>query len=109
MEDQALHRMLAEVEALEVSNGVDMNELLTVSDELRSLLVWMVRRHGFQPEDLAAFLTCSPEAARLLLERMTTRSLVEEVEDTQVYHLQMASSRSSRKYRVSEEVWKTFD
>lgn len=109
MEDQALHRILTEIEALEASNGVDMNELLVVSDELRSLLVWMVRQHGFQPEDLAAFLTSSPEAARRLLECMAAKSLVEEVQDTQVYHLQVASSRSSRKYRVSEEVWKTFD
>lgn len=109
MDNQTFDHLLAEIEALEAVDGVDMNALLTVSDALRSLLVWMVRQPGFQPEDLAAFLDCDPGAARQLLERMVTKTLVEEVQDTQVYHLQMASSRSARKYRVSDEVWKTFD
>jgi hypothetical protein len=34
---------------------------------------------------------------------------VEEVSETQMYVVQVASSRSGRKYRVSDDVWKVFD
>jgi predicted transcriptional regulator len=109
MDDPTFQRLLAEIDTLDTPKGLDMNELLNISDDLRSILVWMVRQHGFQTEDLAAQLGRETESAQKLLERLAGKAMVEEVEDTQLYYVQVASSRSARKYRVSEEVWKVFD
>jgi len=110
MDDQAFQRLLSQVDDLEALQGIDMNELLNVPDELSQLLSWMVRQHNFLVEDLAAYLACETAAAQVLLERLTSKSLVEEVKDTTMFQVHLVSSRrSARKYRVSDDVWKVFD
>lgn len=110
MDKPTFQNLLKEVAALEIrSGGVDMNELLNISEQLRDILVWMIRKHGFQIEELGAYLDCDVATAQRLLEALTGKLLVEEVSETQMYVVQVASSRSGRKYRVSDDVWKVFD
>jgi hypothetical protein len=109
MDDQAFQYLLTEVDAMESSHGIDMNQLLNLSTELSQLLSWMVRQRGFQAEDVSGFLSCDPADTQILLERLISKSLVEEVKDTQMYQVQVAPSRASRKYRASNDVWKVFD
>lgn len=109
MDDNNFHGLLEEIDSLRISGGVDMNELLNISDTLRELLVWMLRRNGFAVEELSAYLSCEPAVAQQLIEVMSSKLLVEEVLETQTFRLHMASSRAARKYRVSDDVWRALD
>lgn len=109
MDDQAFQCLLAEVDAMESSHGIDMNQLLNLPPALSQLLSWMVRQRGFQAEDVTDFLSCEPAATPTLLERLISKALIEEIKDTQMYQAQVVSSRAARKYRVSDDVWKVFD
>ncbi|MFM8320728.1 MAG: hypothetical protein ACKOC5_07410 [Chloroflexota bacterium] len=109
MDTKTFQQLQVEVDAIEAISGVDMNELLNISEELRALLVWMIRRNGFTLEDLAEYMSCETSMAQALLERLARKLLVEEMQDTQTFIVHVASSRTGRKYRVSDDVWKVFD
>lgn len=106
-----IQRLLNEVDALEVHGGIDMNELLNISDELRQLLVWMIRCNGFHPKDIEENLSCTEAEALEILELLGRKALITEeaADDTQVYYVQMAGTRSGRKFRVAQDIWKVID
>jgi|GEM_PF-3248416 len=109
MDKKAMESMLLELEALQISGGMDMNELLDVSDDLRKLLVWMVRKNGFQVNELKKYLRRKPEDIEKLLDALEQKGLVEERAETQRYQVNVKTTRLSRKYQVPKDVWKVFD
>ena len=109
MEEPLIQRLLKEVNALEIHGGIDMNELLNISEELRQLLVWMIRRKGFHPKELEQYLSCDEAGAQEILELLAKKALIEEVADSQTYYVQMAGTRSGRKYRIAQDIWKVID
>lgn len=109
MDGTVLERLLNEIEALQVSGGMDMNELLDISDELRQVLIWMVRKHGFQVQELAEHLSMNATELEALLDAMQNKGLVEEQAETQRFQVHVKTTRLSRKYQVPKDVWKVFD
>lgn len=109
MDGTVLERLLNEIEALQVSGGMDMNELLDISDELRQVLIWMVRKHGFQVQELAEHLSMNTTELEALLDAMQNKGLVEEQAETQRFQVHVKTTRLSRKYQVPKDVWKVFD
>jgi hypothetical protein len=109
MDAAAFQILLDEIQALDAQQGIDMNELINVSDGLRQVLVWMIRTNGFQASDLEGFLEQEPSGVQKLLDGLAEKNMVEEMKATQTYYAQVASSRVARKYRVSPDIWKAFD
>ena len=109
MKRKVLDSLLNEIAALQVSGGMDMNELLDVSDELRRVLIWMVRKNGFQEQDLEGHLRLNANETERLLDALENKGLVEEQPETQRFQVHVKTTRLSRKYQVPKDVWKVFD
>lgn len=109
MDTATFESILDEIQALEAQTGIDMNELINVSDGLRQVLVWMIRTNGFQLGDLEEFLEQSPPQVQRLLDGLTAKNMVEEMKAEHKYFAQVVSSRVERKYRIAPDFWKAFD
>ncbi len=109
MDSTIFKRLLNEIEELQVNDGMDMNELLDVSDELRQVLVWMVRKNGFQEQDLGGHLNLDTQETETLLDALQNKGLVEEQAETQRFQVHVKTTRLARKYQVPKDVWKVFD
>lgn len=109
MDTAAFQSVLDEIKTLEIQNGIDMNELINVSDGLRQVLVWMIRTNGFQASELEGFLEQDAAGVQKLLDALADKNMVEEMRATQKFYAQVVSSRVARKYRVSPDIWKAFD
>jgi DNA-binding MarR family transcriptional regulator len=102
-------RLLKEIQDMDTTKGVDMNEMLFISDELRQLLVWMIRTNGFQAQELQDKLAIDYSDAVQMLDAMRAKGLLEEIRTTQRFQVNIATTRSGRKYQVPKDVWKVFD
>lgn len=109
MDDKTFKKLLAEIGGLEMRDGIDLNKLLDISDELSQVLAWMIRNSGFQAPDLGKHLGGDEHQAQQILDALAARAMVEEVKTTQRFYPQMAQTHSSRKYRVSRDVWKALE
>ncbi len=112
MDAPTFQKLLDEVQTLDVQNGIDMNELINVSDELRQVLVWMIRTNGFLEKELEEFVGLGQAEVQKLLDCLASKSMVEEVKQSQQsrkFYAQVTSSRVARKYRVAPDIWKAFD
>lgn len=109
MDDVAFQNLLEEIRTFEAPQGVDLNELLNISAELRQLLVWMLRAHDFQPGDLQTYLDVNRLACWQVIEAMLARRMLQASEDQRRYHIHVAFVRSSRKHRAPGDIWKVFD
>ena len=108
MDQQTLKRILRELEGMESSRGLEMGELLDVSDELRRTLTWMVRKRRFEVKDLAKKIKLDNSAARQLINAMLRKGMltITDAEDVEQYSTTM---RFIPKYRVSEDIWKKLE
>jgi hypothetical protein len=102
-------QLLEEIQTLHATGGVDMNELLNVSDELRRVFLWMIRQNGFQSEDMGSYLGVDADKVHDLLEVLVAKGLVEEISTTQRFYANLGTMRSNRKYRVSSDLWKALE
>jgi hypothetical protein len=109
MDDKAFKKVLAEVGQLDRREGIDLNDLLDISENLRQVLIWMIRNIGFQASDLGQYLGGNDTQAEQLLAALSDKGMIEEVKSTQRFYPQMAQARSGRKYRVSRDVWKALE
>ncbi len=109
MDDKTFKKLLVEVRQLDMRDGIDMNDLLNISDELSHALTWMIRNSGFQAPDLGQYLGGDERQAQQLLDALNEKNMVEEVKATQRFYPQMAQARSGRKYRVARDVWKALE
>lgn len=109
MDDKNSQQLLEELQTLNSIGGVNMNDLLNVSDELRQVFVWMIRQNGFQAEDMETYLGLEDAHVRELLEILVEKGLVEEVSTTQRFYANISPTRAGRKYRVSNDLWKALE
>ena len=109
MDENNPEQLLAEIQTLHATGGVDMNELLTVSDELRQVFLWMIRQNGFQSEDMESYLGVDADGVHDILEVLVKKGLVEEISTTQRFYANLGTMRSNRKYRISGDLWKALE
>jgi len=109
MDENNPEQLLAEIQTLHATGGVDINELLNVSDELRQVFLWMIRQNGFQSEEMETYLGVDAAGVRDLLEVLVAKGLVEEISTTQRFYANLGNIRSNRKYRVSSDLWKALE
>jgi hypothetical protein len=109
MDNKTLKKLLAEIDQLDMRDGIDLNKLLDISDELSQVLTWMIRNSGFQAPDLGKYLGADERQAQRILDALDAKDMVEEVKSTQRFYPQLAQTQASRKYRVSRDVWKALE
>jgi hypothetical protein len=109
MDTPSYEKLLQEIQVIDPGPGLDMNDMLNLSDPLRQLLVWMIRKNAFQANELGNYLEIEPMAAQEIVDSLKKSGLIEEIDATQRFQLNMASTRSTRKYQVPKDVWKVFD
>lgn len=104
-------QLMAELEDLPPSfeaGELNMTRLLILPPGLRKLLTWMMRQKNLQVATVAAYIGEEEPATQELMDRLVGRGLLE-VEPGKTGALYQVPIRSSRNYRVPDQVWKAFD
>lgn len=104
-------QLLAEIEALPSSfdtGELNMTRLLVFPPGLRQLLTWMMRQKVVQMAAVAEYLAQDEPTTQAFLEGMIRKGLIEEAR-SQTGTLYQVPIRSSRNYRVPDQVWKAID
>lgn len=110
MDQQTYDEILAGLERVDAKDGVDINELLFLSEDLRKLLTWMVRISRFDSHDLTSHMDLDKATIKELLGVMLRKGLIEITEaEEQVQYQTRVTGSFSRKYRVPSDVWKLLD
>ena len=108
MDEVTLKHISRELEVMNAQNGFEMAELLDISDELRRLLTWMVRKRQFSVNDLAKRINVDASAARGLINTMLRKGFIKitETEDVERYSTTM---NYVPKYKVPNDIWKALE
>lgn len=111
MDLQSYEGLKKTIEQLDASNGIDMNELVMLPEELSKLLSWMVRKKEFNSEDLSIHLNLNETNTYSIIDSLTAKKLIEEIQSapSKKYRLLIRSTRKSKKYRVPKDIWDAFD
>ena len=111
MDDQTYDEVLAELETLEEAEGLDMNKLLMLSDDLRQSLTWVVKENRFTADELAEHLELDSERTQKLLNVLMLKGFVEFQTDQPgaKYRANVTTTRFIRKYQVPKDIWDLFD
>jgi DNA-binding MarR family transcriptional regulator len=110
MDEQTFKRVLSEVDELDAAAGMDMNKLLALSEALRQIFTWIIRKNVFAPDELADHLAVDKKDAQKLINLLTYKGYIEfQTEHEGKYHANVTTSRFIRKYRMPKDVWKLID
>ena len=110
MDQQTYEKLLADLEEVDARDGLDINDLLFITDDLRKLLTWMVRRSRFDSYDLSSHTELDKSRIRELLAVLLRKGFIEITEaEEQVQYQTRVTGSFSRKYRVPSDVWKLLD
>lgn len=104
-------QLLAEFEALPASfdtGELNMTRLLVFPPGMRQLLTWMMRQKVVQVSAVAAYLEQDEPTTQAFLDGLIHKGLLEEAR-SQTGRLYQVPIRSSRNYRVPDQVWKAID
>ncbi len=108
MDNEAFNTLKRDVESMTEVEGLTMTDLLTFPDDLRLLLNWMMRENGVQIEEMASYLAQEVNEARMLLEKMIEKGLIEEIKKKEEEQYQVLV-KSSRNYRVPKKIWQVIE
>jgi hypothetical protein len=108
MDNEAFNTLKRDVESMAEVEGLTMTDLLTFPDDLRLLLNWMMRENGVQIEEMASYLAQEVNEARMLLEKMIEKGLIEEIKKKEEEQYQVLV-KSSRNYRVPKKIWQVIE
>jgi transcription initiation factor IIE alpha subunit len=113
MNEQNYQNLLHELEELGPLDGVSMAQVLSISDELRQLFTWMIRKNHFQEEELATYLNADVSHARTLLFAMLYKGLIKESEPEEgqapATGQYRTNIRLSPRFRVPNNISNIFD
>ena len=111
MDIQLFERLSQIIDESNLINGIDMNELISLPDELSTLLVWMVRKQEFNNHELSTYLQLNEEYTSGFIKTLITKGLLEEIPSTpeKKYRLHIISSRKPKSFRVPKDIWETLD
>ena len=111
MDIQLFERLNQMIDESYLINSIDMNELVSLPDELCTLLVWMVRKQEFSISELSTFLQLNEEYTSGIIKALITKNLIKEISSTpsKKYCLHIKSARKSKNRRVPKDIWETFD
>ena len=110
MDKATFQKVLEGIQKVDAKDGLDVNELLVVSSELRELLTWMVRKKRFMPEELTEHLALRAAESRELLAALLRNGIIEisEPEDPVEYRTRVTGT-FKHKFRVQSDIWKLLD
>ena len=110
MDDRTYKQLLSEVKGLKAAEGMDMNTVIELSDDLRQLLTWIIRKNAFTLEEMAGQLSLDKDSTQRILNSLVIKGFVEfETEQQGTYHANVTTARFSRKYRAPKDIWKLID
>ena len=111
MDSESYEELKKTIEQFNASDGIDMNELVMLPEELSKLLSWMVRKKEFSSEDLSIHLDLNEANTYSIIDSLTTKKLIEEIQSAPrtKYRLLIRSTRKAKKYRVPKDIWDAFD
>lgn len=104
-------QLLAEFEALPPSfdtGELNMTRLLVFPPGMRQLLTWMMRQKVVQVVAVAEYIGQDEPTTQTFLDGMIRKGLIEEARG-QTGTLYQVPIRSSRNYRVPDQVWQAID
>jgi len=104
-------QLLAEFETMPSSfaaGELNMTRILVFPPGMRQLLTWMMRQKVVQVAAVAEYIGQDESTAQSFLEGMIHKGLIEEAR-RQTGTLYQVPIRSSRNYRVPDQVWKAID
>ncbi|MBN1149167.1 MAG: hypothetical protein JXA78_18045 [Anaerolineales bacterium] len=106
MDEQTFKRVLSEVDELDTAVGMDMNKLLALSDALRQIFTWIIRKNVFTTEELADHLAVDTKGAQKLIDQLTLKGYIEfQTEEQGRYHANVTTTRFIRRYHVPKDIW----
>ena len=104
-------QLKAEIEVMPPSfeaGELNMTRLLVFPPGTRQLLTWMMRQRVVQVEALAEYIGEDEPTTQALINMLIQKRLIEEAR-SQTGTLYQVPIRSSRNYRVPDQVWKAID
>jgi len=104
-------QLLAEFETMPPSfaaGELNMTRILVFPPGMRQLLTWMMRQKVVQVAAVAEYLEQDEVTTQAFLDEMIRKGLIEEAR-SQTGTLYQVPVRSSRNYRVPDQVWKAID
>ena len=107
MDAKSYHSLMLELETLEPKKSLQMSELLDVSDELRQVITWMIRKVQFQDRALAGHLGLKLSEVRKLLILMLYKGLITETEKEDGQYRTKLTIEP--RYRVENDILNLFD
>ena len=111
MDKETLAKILDELSQIDASDGLDVNELLRIPEEVRQLLTWMVRSKRFMSDELAEHLGLNASQTGRLLGVLLRKGFVElsgPDEDAPAYRMRVTGTYK-QKFRVQRDIWKLLD
>ncbi|MBN2548043.1 MAG: hypothetical protein JXB15_02710 [Anaerolineales bacterium] len=119
MEELTFQKIIEELETMPVVDSVSMMHILSISDELRQLITWMIRKNRFQDEELANYLGLDSSHARKLLFTMMYKGVIKEAESDERKSASdeddlnpteyQTNIRIAPRYRVHKDITDIFD
>ena len=101
-------RLQSELDAREESPGITMADILTMPDDLRTLVNWMIRRGQVTFAEVCAFLTQDETATRQVIKQLLEKHYAIEFElhGETMYRVRLAPKR---RREVPLNVWQALD
>jgi len=110
MDKQALTKILDDLSHLDTKDGLDVNDLLHIPDDLRQLLTWMVREKRFMSDDLAEHMDLSSSDARELLAVLLRNGIISISEpDAPTEYRTRVTGTFKHKFKVQSDIWNLLD
>lgn len=101
-------RLSSELAAREKAAGLSMADVLTLPEELRKLVNWMIRQEEVGLEEVAVFLQKDEPAAGRILETLIEKGFVRELEVSGKFRYRVRLA-SKRKRQVPLNIWQIID
>jgi transcription initiation factor IIE alpha subunit len=110
MDKNTLQRIKDGLARVDAREGLDVNELLNLPDDVRQLLTWMVRSKRFMSDDLVEHLGVSSADGRELLALLLRNGFIEisEAEEPKEYRTRVTGT-FKHKFKVQSDIWKLLD
>ena len=108
MDQETLNQLLQEVNTMQESGRLEMGELLEASDELRQLLIWMVRQKQFEVADVAEQTGLGSSGSKDLINALLRKGILH-ITDSEKVDKFSTTMRFVPKYKVPEDIWKALE
>ncbi len=101
-------RLEQELEAREKTPGLSMSDILTMPDNLRRLVSWMIRERQVELEAAEAYLGQSPEEIRALMDNLIEKGYAIEFEmrGKTFFRIRLALKRGRE---IPLDIWASLD